>query len=857
MKITKVIFENYKGLRKISDENNVFKIEFDAENLNIISGQNGLGKSTILSNSHPFIEDLSDTTASTTSYITSPGSKKCYFEISEIKYMTKVEFTNNNESPQTKAALYKLNETTGEYSIQPGYESKKATTFKDKMSNWLGDIRQISKTTFMGQAANGILDSKPKQRMNLIASLAPNTDIYNSKIVHYGEIEKKTKILYTDISERLSKLEDKIVAEEAKNPKKIPPPSFEELETIREDIVKQKNLFEKAFDLKSKRAILESSISTLESRQKEIETKDVAKSQNIKSTSLREFPKENELKPVLSKEEKANFNKKITDLKALVSESEYLTKQKVELEERVKQIKKEDKEVDFPKMLPMPKLKTKEEVLEITNAGKEKKAHLEKLVALRNKIAEFKKLEGTVKEVCFVENIEYKEALEKKDLNAKIISSWDEGLSALQTNLKKALVAIAAFYKLFSVLIAKDAEKAGADFQKFKDEINSIQISDSEYTRAEYEKAKNANLILKTNALKYKETDLSSKEMSHKLEYYEMKRESMEGSIKSNPDIENEIGKLESELELLREELNEADIKKDCQIIESINVQRGIYSKSEKRLVLIEEKLAFYKKAEVLRELSEIEGKADDTEEVRYNYEITSMNELRDSYVKNEVLLAEKGERLKAEFSKKVSDPEIHRERLEGLESKLKEMEHYKGLNDLMIPLKEEFEKTELRKEELSVEKKISNKLKLYSGNAKNAIISKFMAELTDTANELISSSENSTIDLLLSIESNGQRFDIMAHQPGLDSQDVSTLSGAEKSVVVRAISIALAKSSSDLYDIICMDEADSALSSSNKVAFTDSVEKIMETFPQVLLITHSAQIISELDGNVIELKRN
>ena len=857
MKITKVIFENYKGLRKISDENNVFKIEFD-DALNIISGQNGTGKSTILNHSHPFIEDLADPSAPTAKYITSPGSKECYFEVSDIKYKTIVGFTDKDgKSPQTKAALYKLNETTGDYSIQPGYESKKATTFKNKMNNWLGDIRQLSKTTFLGQAANGILDSKPKDRMQLIASLAPNTEVYDEKIVHYAEIEKKTKILFTDISERLSKLEDKISTEEAKNPKKIQSPSFEELETIREDIVKEKDLYSKAFDLKTKRALLESSISTLEGRQKEIETKDVAKSQNIKSTSLREFPKENDLKPVLSKEKKANFNKKITDLKKLQSESEYLLKEKGEVLTRIERISEEDKEVDFPKMLPMPKLKTKEEVLEITNQGKEKKAHLEKLVALRNKIAEFKKLEGTVKEVCFVENIEYKAALEKKDLNAKIISSWDEGLSAFKTNLKKAFRTIKAFYKSFAVLITLDQEKAKAEFQKFQDEIASIQISDSEYTRAEYEKAKNANLILKTNALKYKETDLSSKEMSHKLEDYEMKRESMEVSIKSNPGIENEIGKLEAELELLREELNETDIKKDCQIIESINVQRGIYSKSENRLVLIEEKLAIYDKAEVLRELSELEEKSDDTEEVRYNYEITSMNELRESYVKNEILLSEKTDRLKAEFSKKVSDPESHREKLEEMEVKLKDLEYYKNLNDLMIPLKEEFEKTELRKEELSIEKKVSNRIKLYSGNAKNAIISKFMAELTDTANELISSSENSTIDLLLSIESNGQRFDIMAHQPGLDPQDVSTLSGAEKSVVVRAISIALAKSSSELYDIICMDEADSALSSSNKVAFTDSVEKIMETFPQVLLITHSAQIISELDGNVIELKLN
>jgi DNA repair exonuclease SbcCD ATPase subunit len=134
------------------------------------------------------------------------------------------------------------------------------------------------------------------------------------------------------------------------------------------------------------------------------------------------------------------------------------------------------------------------------------------------------------------------------------------------------------------------------------------------------------------------------------------------------------------------------------------------------------------------------------------------------------------------------------------------------------------------------------------------------MVNITNLANQYLAMDESSSIRINLSIEQKGQNFNINAKQDGFEIQEVSTLSGAEKSTVNRALATAIAFSKvKSKYGNYSFDEADSALSQSNKLAFAKNIKDIADhdMVEQLFIISHDNGITDYLDANKLVMGEN
>ena len=131
------------------------------------------------------------------------------------------------------------------------------------------------------------------------------------------------------------------------------------------------------------------------------------------------------------------------------------------------------------------------------------------------------------------------------------------------------------------------------------------------------------------------------------------------------------------------------------------------------------------------------------------------------------------------------------------------------------------------------------------------------MIGITELANEYLATDDYSSISMSLSISQKGQNFEILAHQKDFDGQDIKTLSGAEKSTVNRALATAMAFSNkSSTYGLYSFDETDSALSDTNKKAFSKNIVDISnnEFVDQLFIISHDKEVVDLVGANLINI---
>ena len=104
----------------------------------------------------------------------------------------------------------------------------------------------------------------------------------------------------------------------------------------------------------------------------------------------------------------------------------------------------------------------------------------------------------------------------------------------------------------------------------------------------------------------------------------------------------------------------------------------------------------------------------------------------------------------------------------------------------------------------------------------------------------------------------NESEFRIPCIGNGLSHDDISSMSMAQKSMISLIISFALLHQSSTKYNIICIDEIDGSLDTSNRLGFITLLDNLMRILSceQAFIISHN----NELDASmcdIIALKNN
>lgn len=146
------------------------------------------------------------------------------------------------------------------------------------------------------------------------------------------------------------------------------------------------------------------------------------------------------------------------------------------------------------------------------------------------------------------------------------------------------------------------------------------------------------------------------------------------------------------------------------------------------------------------------------------------------------------------------------------------------------------------------------NKIKYYSSPAtgiQTLFIQLYMNKILSTANTMLSLLFDGEF-ILQPFIINDSEFRIPCIGTGLLHDDISSMSTAQKCMISMILSFALLKESSTNYNVLCLDEIDGGLDTSNRIYFINLLDRLMSMLmcEQCFIISHN----SELDTSMADL---
>ena len=201
MKITRLILENFANIYTAMNKKKI-DIDFSKckNNITIITGPNGSGKTSILSELHPFANSGSFDTRSEINLILNgcDGYKEIHIQDNEDYYIIKHYYKYKNKSKLLKSFI----ELNGEELNENG----NVTSFKELVKLYLGLEQDLMKITRLGSNVNGLIDLKASNRKSFASNLFSDIDIYSG---FYKKVSDKYRILrgmIKSVADKIDKL---------------------------------------------------------------------------------------------------------------------------------------------------------------------------------------------------------------------------------------------------------------------------------------------------------------------------------------------------------------------------------------------------------------------------------------------------------------------------------------------------------------------------------------------------------------------------------------------------------------------------------------------------------------------------
>ena len=304
MRITYVKLENVAGLY-VGGDRKALEINFNKSKNEIISiiGQNGIGKTTLLSSLSPFayVTSLDDRSSLPYIKIGENGYKEIHYQNGEDEYIIKHYFKANKDTHIVKSYFIKNGEELN--------ENGNVTSFNSLIEIHFGLTQELMRLIRIGTNVNSFVTLSPAKRKEYIGKLIEEIDLY---LKIYNKINADIRVVKTLIQTNASNLYKCHISDiEVEN---------EKLKSLASDIKEYEN----------KRDTLISKIGKLDQLIRSNNIDELRRKQQEAIISLKEFD------DILHSIQKANLQD--TTIDQLINKRNSLSEQKIDIKSVLKKI---------------------------------------------------------------------------------------------------------------------------------------------------------------------------------------------------------------------------------------------------------------------------------------------------------------------------------------------------------------------------------------------------------------------------------------------------------------------------------------------------------------------------------------
>lgn len=217
MKITKLILENFANIYSAMNKKRI-EIDFSKcqNNIIIFLGPNGSGKTSILSELHPFATAGSMDVRSDINLILENhnGYKEIHIKDNDDIYVIKHHYLYKNKNKSIKSFF--------EYNGEELNENGNVSSFKTMVNLHLGLEPELMRLMRLGSNVNGLIDLKASNRKVYASKLFQDIDVYSSLYKKISDKYRMTRNLIKSVVDKIEKLKiyDINVLEDENNVKK-------------------------------------------------------------------------------------------------------------------------------------------------------------------------------------------------------------------------------------------------------------------------------------------------------------------------------------------------------------------------------------------------------------------------------------------------------------------------------------------------------------------------------------------------------------------------------------------------------------------------------------------------------------
>ena len=846
MKITKLILENFANIYSAMNKKRI-EIDFSKcqNNIIIFLGPNGSGKTSILSELHPFATAGSMDVRSDINLILENhnGYKEVHIEDNGDIYIIKHHYLYKNKNKSVKSFF----EVNGEEMNENGNVS----SFKTMVNMHLGLEPELMRLMRLGSNVNGLIDLKASNRKVYASKLFQDIDIYSSLYKKVSDKYRVTRNLIKSVVDKIDKLKiyDVNALEDENNTKKETIKSYQnskdkligEINVIQASIDKiynESNLANRG-NLLNECSILDSEIKKLK---KEIKNYDLP---IIITGPIKKIIEEyTELKHKYSSE----IDVQKVKLEYSFSILDSTIKDNMELEEQIQNHSSNERMNELCDLIDnlKDKLATYGEMKE-TKESREDYLQLlstfQSLECMVGNLESFsrKAIEDVIRLLLKGMSVEKVANNNRKNIQKEIDNLKIQIATTKQENIFMPMV----MYQLcnedecpYRYFYNQITHSSKCDVQKLMNKIESLEVADEVF-----ESYPHIKRVLMSISKFMKANDKYFKLIQGYNFEYVLNRIVMRKPLYDEDAITNKIAELEEYEEYISIQKQIQDIEKELNLLSKVEVDVNALNKkfydNEKKKILIEEEIdeinkgikSCEKKVELYTDLIDGVNFINDTMEL-INDKEKQKDDLMNEYnylskLANEVKELDSSKTTKQQLLDRVNlQIDDLSKQIEENNYKLRDFKNYTE------------EKNKLESEYSDIDT-IRTALSPNTG-LPVLFLQIYLNRCIMTINQMLGMAYD---DLEISnFVINEKEFRIPYVKKGIEVADITYASQGERSFLSLALSLALIIQTLDKYNIMLLDEVDATLDTNNRRHFISILERLisMTGSEQIFLITHN-----------------